>query len=43
MLQGFAGGMVGTELRIEVTQDSDANKVTHALIVLEAHAESVRG
>ena len=43
MLQGLAGGMVGTEFRIEVAQDSDANKVTHALIVLEPRAETRRG
>ena len=35
VLQGFGGGGVGTEFRVEVTEDSDANGVTHVVIVLE--------
>ena len=35
MLQGIGGGVVGREFRIEVTEDSDANGVTHVVIVLE--------
>jgi hypothetical protein len=35
VLQGVWSGVVGTEFRIEVTKDSDANGVAHAVIVLE--------
>jgi len=35
VLQGFCGGGMGTEFRIEVSEDSDANGVTHVVIVLE--------
>jgi hypothetical protein len=34
VLQRFGGGGMGTEFGIEVTQDSDANGVTHGVIVL---------
>jgi hypothetical protein len=35
VLQGVGGGVVGTEFRIEVTENSDANGITHGSIVLE--------
>ena len=35
VLQGLGGGVVGTEIRIEVTEDSDANRIAHWVIVLE--------
>jgi hypothetical protein len=35
MLQRVCGRGVGTKFRIEVTKDSDANGVTHVVIVLE--------
>jgi hypothetical protein len=41
VLEGLGGGGVGTEFRIEVPEDSDANGVTHGGIVLE-RVESVR-
>ena len=35
VLESFCGGGMGTEFRIEVSEDSDANGVTHVVIVLE--------
>ncbi len=35
MLERVGSGVVGSELRIEIAQDSDAYGVVHALIVLE--------
>jgi hypothetical protein len=35
VLQSFGGGVVGTEIGIKVTEDSDAYAIAHALIVLE--------
>lgn len=40
MLQSVARSVVRTELRVEIAQDSDANNVTHAVIVLERVAAS---
>ena len=35
VLQSFRSGGMGTEFRIEVSEDSDANGITHVVIVLE--------
>jgi len=35
VLQRFGSGGVRTEFRIEVTENSDANGITHVVIVLE--------
>lgn len=35
MLQGVRGGAVGTEFGIKVAEDSYANGITHASIVLD--------
>jgi hypothetical protein len=35
VLQGVVGGVVRAEFRIEIAQNSDADRVAHALIVLE--------
>src|SRR5208337_1312663 len=40
VLERIGGGVVGTECRIEVTKDSDADSVTHVVIVLEG-AEAI--
>ncbi len=42
VLQGIRGGVVRAEIRVEVAQDSDANGVTHGLIVLEAQRRVTR-
>jgi hypothetical protein len=42
VLQGIRGSVVRAEIRVEVTQDSDTNGVTHGLIVLEAQRRVTR-
>ncbi len=42
VLEGVVGGVVGAEFGIEVSQDSDANGVTHALIVLNRRGTACR-
>jgi uncharacterized membrane protein len=42
MLQGVRGCVVGTEFGIKISENSDANGITHASIVLERMKGVVR-